>query len=584
MTWQPQEPEWRPDPSADLELLELDLIERLHAAEALPLGEERIEMIVQVSNWAAKFDLAKVEFLARLELTWNALADGNTSQALASFSWCLGYFWDSEARLPAEYTQALMQQFLALPQMAARHPDVPIDTVNLLLEWMDYFTSHSGISTSSRWSVHHQVDLALGQREGAWDALKISQTAAEQQLGPLSSNLDESTSPEACPLHKNRAQIAWESSEGNYVAAMDLIDEAAEVTKITGVSCNNPDDMASLLMLPMAWSGRGDEAWRNHVVGYRHQVDSHQYLGDIATHLRYCAATWAIPEGFEIIEAHAEWFANPEDPWDLLTSARAVAIFLERAREASLSIGEKEPVLPFRIPGTNPWHPFQTLEGLSLSEVSATLKTVCLELAHRYDRRNGNDTISRRTERIFREPSVCNAVEVKELLVSRSLRKQALTTFSLHQHIPAWVLPFSPLDAELGKATHTDTPPPSMPGNQARSLLEDSQAVLLSSSALYGISLTNEHASWWAAKAAIEAADQQWEAAQEACLKAIDMYLSLTDARHMLGPLCYLIQVQWQLGNLEGARESMVQADGLVDASTLPQIALLLEELTPLAG
>lgn len=609
-------------PGADPEHLREELLQSLAQAKDLPLGPERLATIARLAEQAGANGLAEVELRARIDQTWDAFEAGLTSLGFSALAWSLGEFWRQEAKVDPALTAEMVRQLLWVPQLAARNPAVSRQVIARLEGWMEYFTAHADLSATAGWQIRYQVELGLGHREKAHEALVVCEALerlAEAEAVTTAASAGQEVDGElTCPLHRWRPQIVWEAKQGNYLGALQLAQNAQLEAQYKGYECRQPQDLDPVLMLPLAWTGAGTEAWRAHLSAYRHQVETSQFLGDIASHLRYCEATWNLAEGLEILGAHAQWFAAPEDPWDLLTAARAAAALLQRGSEvarAGLLLGDK---LGFTIPGSNPWRPFPTLTAnTSLEQAATVLRRLSLQLAADYDLRNGNDTVSRRTLDVLSAPPVCPLSEIKPLLRGRYLRSQAWHKLGLAALRPEILLPegilagddpvtaptgLAETSATEGQKTAQTDPAGLAGGEEARLLLEaaaeelglDFAALcagqrppaesLLHGVVAPGLSAEAEILAQCVAQCAYLAATGQWAAAITCAELAREVGQELGDNRHTLSAEIYRVQALWMQGRRQDAREALIAADELVDASCLPQVSQVLDDLSLLAG
>ncbi|MDO5672006.1 MAG: tetratricopeptide repeat protein [Actinomycetaceae bacterium] len=574
-------------------------------AKNLPLSPQRLAVIKDVWHWARRHHAKELQRAAGIELTWNAIEAGDVSLALASFSRSLEELWSNEVSLPATDIDTLMRQFLWMPQLLARHPTASRQLVSHLQYWMDYFTSHSTIPASDRWAAHHQCLLGLGQRHYAQSALDASQNAQANSVGDEYSHEGSSgQKDEVCALHAARLGISWEVTQGDYVKALILASRAQREDFASSTPCSNPEDLSSLLMIPLAWAGRGEEAWQAHVEGHLHQAEESQYLGDLASHLRFCAMTWDFEEGLDVLITHADWFANPEDLWDLLSVTRAAAALLKMAAsvfDAHPMPDRPRTILDCVLPGNNPWHPFPTLDHVELSYGAHILTENSINMALRYDLRNGNDTVSRRTHSYLYSSAICPKHEVADLLKARAIRNHALSMLDLRVNHASWVLDvplpdpstwgsWLPGPCEEGIFTPAGLPRSfPLPNSERKARIDQARKLLRAAQDLtikvpLGACQQVEDARWLTAHAALECLAGNWESAATLASSAVAIYLNISDTSHALAPATYLVQALWAQGRTEEARDALIQADSFINATTHAQAVSLIEDLSYLAG
>lgn len=564
-------------PGVDPEILSSQITDEVKTILAEPLGPERLGELEELANLAHRHGLDEEETAIRLEIVWDALESGDTEYAVATLSWILqGIAHDLVPTTP-EQTQIIAQQMLQIPTLVARHPRVDAELIEHLIFWMEHFATAAGIPLHSRWMIRHQVELGLGHREAAREALDII-AALEEIPREIQSEAD-------CSLHRYRSRIAWAVNASEYAQALALYRDALERNALTGWQCVQPDDINPLLMLPLSWAGEGDAAWQAHERSYRHQSETSQYLGDIASHLRFCAATWNISEGLELLKTHASWFANPEDPWDLLVATRAGATFLSRAVESFTRAGIPVPPLGFSIDGANRWLPFASLHPEdSLDTSQQRLEAVAMRLALAFDARNANNTVSTRTLQALHEEPLCSFAAVNNLLWARFSVTRLLENHGISRTAPQWVLP------DLHDPSWQHQPVPEfhlLDFQEASALLDtfDTSVNIVDFSQLPPeVSATKERLVWGTDRVSILAAAGKWSEVIDSGELLLELGERLDDHRQSLRLSSYLVQAYWQLGELGGARNWLVRADAFVDATIGEPARALLDDLSLLAG
>lgn len=564
-------------PGVDPEILATQIGDDLETALDEPLGLDRFHRLEELATLAHKHGLDEMEATVRLELVWDALESGDTESALATLSWVLQQVAHGQMVPNQTQNQVIAQQLLQIPTLAARHPGVNAKLLEHLTYWMEYFAAEAGISLRSRWITRHQVELGRGHREAAREALDII-AALEEIPQEVRDEAD-------CPLHHFRSRIAWAVNASEFSQALSLYRDALERCAESDWQCIQPDDINPLLMLPLSWAGEGDAAWRAHERSLRHQTETSQYLGDIASHLRFCAATWNISEGLELLETHSQWFSDPEDPWDLLVATRSAAVFLSRAVGAFLGTGTEVPQLGFAINGSNRWFSFESLSPTdTLALAQARLESVAMKLSLAFDSRNANNTMSTRVTQSLHEAPLCSFASVKDLLRARFGIKKLFAEYGLSENSPEWVLP------DLNDPTWTRRPVPEfrlLDFQQARTLARQLQVFEDSinfSTLPAAISADKERLVLGTDRVTILSAAGKWNEAIDAGEALVASGEKLDDHRQSLRLACYLVQAYWQLDDLNAARNWLVRADSFVDATIPDKPRVLLDDLSLLAG
>ena len=287
----------------------------------------------------------------------------------------------------------------------------------------------------------------------------------------------------------------------------------------------------------------------------------------------------------ELLETHAQWFANPEDPWDLLVATRSATTFLSRAVGAFIGTGTKVPPLGFAINGSNRWLSFESLSPAdTIALAQARLESVAMKLALAFDFRNANNTMSTRVTQSLHEAPLCSFAAVKDLLRVRFGVKNLLAEQGLSENSPEWVLP------ELDDPSWAHQPVPEfhlLDFQQASAVEKQLRAFeeSIDFSALpAAISADKERLVLGTNRVAFLAAAGKWNEVIDTGELLLEIGERVDDHRQSLRLACYLVQAYWQLDDLSVARNWLVRADEFIDATISGKPRALLDDLSLLAG
>ncbi|WP_203706363.1 hypothetical protein, partial [Asanoa iriomotensis] len=162
----------------------------------------------------------------------------------------------------------------------------------------------------------------------------------------------------------------WLAASGRDEEAIAL----AEPVLAGRLSCTEqPQAIYTTLLLPYLRTGRADAARDAHRRSYRLHRTHLADLGDIAQHVTFCALTGNDVLGLEIVERHLDWLDRSPTPFATMTFAASAALVLGR------------------LAG----RPGLTVAGRPVGAVAEELTARALDLAARFDARNGTDHQSR---------------------------------------------------------------------------------------------------------------------------------------------------------------------------------------------
>ncbi|MER5930246.1 tetratricopeptide repeat protein [Streptomyces sp. NPDC002054] len=160
-----------------------------------------------------------------------------------------------------------------------------------------------------------------------------------------------------------------------------------------GRSCaEEPHRTLAHSLLPLLRLGRLDEARAHHLRGYRMARGNESLLRSIGKHIEFCALTGNESRGLEILAEHSAHLRPLADLEARVTFYGGVLVLLRRLTELGHGDG---PAVPFE--GTR----------RTVQELYEVLHADALDIARRFDARNGNARVSERfAERIAQQPLV----------------------------------------------------------------------------------------------------------------------------------------------------------------------------------
>ncbi|MBT2402793.1 MULTISPECIES: tetratricopeptide repeat protein [unclassified Streptomyces] len=151
-----------------------------------------------------------------------------------------------------------------------------------------------------------------------------------------------------------------------------------------------PHRVLAIALLPLLRLGRLDEARTQHLRGYRLARGKESLLPSIGKHIEFCALTGNEPRGLEILAEHAAHVGPLANVDDQLAFHGGILVLLRRLKE--LGHGQS-PAVPY--------------EGIArtVSELYEVLRAGALDIARRFDARNGTTRVSDRLlDRIGQAP------------------------------------------------------------------------------------------------------------------------------------------------------------------------------------
>ncbi|MBC2878579.1 MULTISPECIES: tetratricopeptide repeat protein [Streptomyces] len=191
----------------------------------------------------------------------------------------------------------------------------------------------------------------------------------------LAADRDPMSDCHACELH----------TQGDWLNRLGRPEEALETWRpvLAGehTCAHEPHVVLAASLLPLVRLGRVDEARAHHLRGYRMIRDMESMRATVGDHIEFCALTGNEARALEILAEHTGHFAPSGDPLSLLDFLAPVALLARRLTD--LGLGER------RVPGPagREW---------TAAELHTHARAEALELAGRFDRRNGSTVVGDR--------------------------------------------------------------------------------------------------------------------------------------------------------------------------------------------
>ncbi|MFF4099845.1 tetratricopeptide repeat protein [Streptomyces sp. NPDC001903] len=305
------------------------------------------------------------------------------------------YLWSAEsskmlvpfARLLQEYDKdpgafdrwdahSLFWQFKWVATAISDSPEIPLESA---AGWLDEMERRYRIAGYSERPVR-ESEMWLA------DAIGEDDRAERAHHAWLAADRDDMSDCHACELN---GQGAYAVLRGDDARALELWQPvlAGERT-----CAEEPHRLLATSLLPLLRLDRFDEARSHHVRGYRMARGNESLLPSIGKHIEFCALSGNESRGLEILAEHAAHMSPLVNVDDQMAFHGGILVLLRRLTE--LGHGQS-PAVPYDgVPRT-------------VSELYEVLRASSLEIARRFDARNGTTRVSDRfLARIGQEPLV----------------------------------------------------------------------------------------------------------------------------------------------------------------------------------
>jgi tetratricopeptide (TPR) repeat protein len=346
---------------------EAQLWELMDQVEAMPYGPGHIALVERIIAHADALNLPKLGFVARTEALRGYRQMGEPTKALVAFAWLVAEF-DRNPTAYADRYPDLLWDFKFAVGALTRSPEVPLDRTYAVLDDMQRRWIETGHSLHAVYSHRHRVARHIGDFDTAAKYYELWCAAPRDDLSD-------------CAGCDPEMKAYWLALIGRDEEAVAI---GANVLSGEWTCSEQPQSMLTTLMVPYVRTGRLDEARDAHRRAYRLHRPNIADLAEIGEHIAFCARTGNEARAIEIVERHLGWLDRAPSPWDTMIFSASSAHALRRAQARR----PDEELTVFR-PGA------EGREGtrLTATELADQLEAQAVQIADRFDRRNGTDRV-----------------------------------------------------------------------------------------------------------------------------------------------------------------------------------------------
>ncbi|GIF63147.1 hypothetical protein Ais01nite_11820 [Asanoa ishikariensis] len=331
----------------------------LDRARELPYGAAQIALLEQAIAHADAQRLVDEAFEARVLATTGYVYGGEPARSFVTFSWCLSEF-DQDPVRHGRWTHNLLWSFKAMVNAMTKFPEIPLGRTTDVLDDMERRWRAGGHSLHAVYAHRHMLARHVGDLDAAEQWFDRWNTAPRDDLSD-------------CVGCDPTSKAHWLAASGRDEEAVAL----AEPVLAGRLTCTEqPQSIYTTLLLPYLRTGRADAARDAHRRAYRLHRTHLADLADIAQHVTFCGLTGNEVLGLEIVERHLGWLERSPTPYATMTFAAAAALVLGRLDTSG--------------------HGGLTVAGRPVGAVAEELSARALDLAARFDARNGTDHQSER--------------------------------------------------------------------------------------------------------------------------------------------------------------------------------------------
>ncbi|MGW3205548.1 tetratricopeptide repeat protein [Streptomyces sp. NPDC001135] len=359
------------------EITDFDALRRAMAENSeQPEGPARNARAEQLLAEAERLDvpLAVIEALGHQLKVYNYSSEKD--KMFVPFARLLRMWDERPGDFDAYETHSLHWVFKWVSAGMLDQPHIPLASIERWLGEMEHRYRLAGHSEravrGAEFSVAaHVGDLARAERAyAAW----------------LAADRDRMADCPACELH---GQGLWQVERGRDAEALGLW---RPVLEGEFACAHEPHTVLASSLAPLLRLGRVDEARAHHLRGFRLVRPMESMRGAYADHVEFCALTGNEARGLELLAERPAYFTDTGHPRSRLEFLAAVALLMDRLAELGLS-GQRVPG-----PAGRDW---------TAGDLAAHARVEALDLAERFDRRNGTSYVGDRARaRMAQRPLV----------------------------------------------------------------------------------------------------------------------------------------------------------------------------------
>lgn len=340
----------------------------LGEARTLPHGPPKVRLLEEAVRLADLHGDEELGYRVRMDLISAATYGGMPDRALVAFSWCRS---SAKKRGGGELDWDLLWRQKWIVDKLVDSPTVSREKLEAALEDLAQTYAAYGGGERVIAKIRCVQARSMGETDRARDLMK-------KWLATPSDSLSD------CPACDRNGEVETWVEVGQLEKAIEM----AEPLFAGRMKCAEiPHHTHARMLLPLAQTGRFEEAARSHRTGHRLISQNVDFLGSVGQHLEYLAAVGNLGRAVELFEKHVGWTEQSTD-------VAAARDFWTGAFAVFARVAEDRPTVQLRLPaGFAGYKP----DGLyDTRELLAGVERAALELALAFDRRNGNDFYARR--------------------------------------------------------------------------------------------------------------------------------------------------------------------------------------------
>ncbi len=340
-----------------------DYFPLLEQAQALPVGR-RVPLLEQAVKLADELGFEDLGGQSRLRLVDAYERSNSGPKIFTPFTWLLQRYELRRTWFDDDLRFQFLWQLKWMTGHLASYPEVPLTRIeeNLATMYRIYTEAGEGLGP-----VHGSAFLLARHVRG----VRGAEREFEDWLASDRTRLSD------CIACEPSTRARYRAEQGRWQESLDF----ALPALASGKTCSEePSTLYAIVVEPLLMTGRGDDALVAHRRGWRLADDGETPIDQATTHILTLARAGAIDRGLELLARRIHLLDTPLTPYERMTLAAAATRLLDAASEL-YGMGSR------------------TLEHqereVSVDELRERLRADALDLAQRFDARNGTPEVGR---------------------------------------------------------------------------------------------------------------------------------------------------------------------------------------------
>jgi hypothetical protein len=343
--------------------------ELMGEAENLPDGPAKLALVQRAADIADSHQELELAFEVRKTLLGVCLGADACDLMLVTFTWCLAQHDHDPERFSAH---RILWEFRWVVSSLCTFPQITREKIEEMKQEMARRYQLAGASPRSFWLMCRKMAADMGDVN---EAVRVDRFFRRSPIDWLTDGHET----------EQGFEITYRLLRNQHDKAL----EAAEIFLTRKIRSDHFEGQACAdVLLPMLRAGRAAEAMPFHRRGYKLRSRQIRHLDSIAKHIAFLALTDNLPRAVRLFEKHLAEAMKTSNAYNRMRFLIDTLPLLDRLKKSGKS------AVKLRLPSGCPL----SANGVthSVAEVRKWMHATAADLAHTFDRRNGNDYYSKR--------------------------------------------------------------------------------------------------------------------------------------------------------------------------------------------